>query len=140
MSFLQCQAVQVLKYLYHDHYPFLYKWPFTMDKRTHYLVLLPDTRRGITLLRKLAPTLILLILSILSFLDLYLPFPHNGTPEEAKTLLINQILSLGNDEVIITSKLWVSVLLTTLELGATVTAFYTFFLHLDDIVHGTNRF
>ncbi|OXA44545.1 hypothetical protein Fcan01_20656 [Folsomia candida] len=140
MSSLQCQAVQLLKYLYQDHYPFLYRWPFTMDMNTRYLVLLPDTRRGVKLLRKLAPTLVLLIMSILSVLDLYLPFPHNGTPEEDTALLISHtVLSLGNDEVIMKSKLWISRLFATLELGITVTAFYTFFLHLDDIIHGTNR-
>ncbi|OXA44546.1 hypothetical protein Fcan01_20655 [Folsomia candida] len=139
MSFLQCQAIQLLKYLYQDHYPFLYKWPFTLDKKTHFLVLLRDTRRGVPLLRKLAPTLVLLIMSILSILDLYVPFPHNGTPEEDKALFINQtVLSLGNDEVIMKSKLWVSVFVATMELCITVTAFCTFFLHLDDIVHGTN--
>ncbi|OXA37959.1 hypothetical protein Fcan01_27280 [Folsomia candida] len=136
----ECQAVQLLVYLYQDHYPFLYRWPFTLDKKSHYLVLLRDTRRGIGLLRKLVPTLVLLIMDILTVLDLYLPFPHHGSPAEDKALLINQTgLSFGeNDEVISTSKLWVSIFYANLELISAVSAFCSCFLHLEDIVEGTN--
>ncbi|OXA44322.1 hypothetical protein Fcan01_20736 [Folsomia candida] len=133
MSVLQCQSVQLLVYLYQDHYPFMYRWPLAVDKKTHKLTLLHDTRRGITLLRKLVPTLLMLIMGILSVLDVYLPLPHHGTPEE------NKIFRIKEDKGLMTSKFWITVFVATLQLSASVTAFYTFFHHFEDIIQGSNR-
>ncbi|OXA44320.1 hypothetical protein Fcan01_20734 [Folsomia candida] len=122
MSAPQCQAVQLLVYLYQDHYPFRYRWPLAVDKETHKLTLLRDKRRGITLLRKLVPTLLMLIMGILSVLDLYLPLPHHGTPEE------NTLFFIEEDKMMMAKKIWIAMLIGMLQLSAFATSFYTFFL------------